>query len=192
MNKYIQQFLDDNNLEVKENFKLEGCNGYYFFDDTGTLWERGQYGINVKSMRLSNLLSGTIKIIKNPLKKFVPQVGQKFWYVNKYGLVDSYIYTKSEKVENLTSQDLIFEIKEECEDYQQFLNILSKYKRTFELGKPNYYFVYNIQKDTICISSTSFTLIQGTVYFGDYKNIEDFVSEVGYDKIKRYLFNIWE
>lgn len=192
MNKYIQQFLDDNNLEVKENFKLEGCNGYYFFDDTGTLWERGQYGINVKSMRLSNLLSGTIKIIKNPLKKFVPQVGQKVWYVNKYGLIDSYIYTKSEMVENLTSQDLFFEIKEECEDYQRFLNILSKYKRTFELGKPNYYFVYNIQKDTICISSTSFTLIQGTVYFGDYQNIQDFISEVGYDKIKRYLFNIWE
>ena len=192
MNKYIQQFLDDNELEVKETFKLEGCNGHYFFDDAGTLREIGQYGLNVKSMRLSDLLSGTIKIIKNPFKKFMPQVGQKFWYVNKYGLIDSHIYDKSEAVEYFTSQYFIFETKEECEDYQQFLNILSKYKRTFELGKPNYYFVYNIQKDTICISSTSFTLIQGTLYFGDYKNIEEFISVVGYDKIKRYLFNIWE
>ena len=68
MNKYIQQFLDDNNLKVNEEFSLKEINPdyHYFFSDDGKLnfrYNNKVYGYN--SAELTRLLDGQLTIVKN-------------------------------------------------------------------------------------------------------------------------------
>lgn len=91
----------------------------------------------------------------------------------------------------------MFRTQEECEDYKWFLDKLDEYKTDFtpeEWGNCNinkyeiYFNHYNKFIQTNCYS-----ICQGFHNYSFTKeNADKFIEEVGEERIKKYMFNIWE
>ena len=194
MNKYIQQFLDDNNLKVNELFKIEGYENEYHFTDDGHLkYKTVLFGYH--SSLLADILNGDKKIIKItpiPSEKFIPEENEKYYFVNVFGKISYMNNFKGNFDTYLISHNLVFEIREQAEDYKWFLDKVDEYKKPFVIEKSNYYLYVNLCSKLVCYSRSGYYPNQGTIYFGDEKNISEFIKEVGEKRIKKYMFDIWE
>ena len=193
MNKYIQAFLDDNNLKVGEMFKIKHYNANKFwFDDYGWLYSEKEENIG---QIILMLLSGEVQVEKLsniPSEKFFPKEGERYYFVTAGGKISYMDYSKDNCDVYLISHNLVFETREQVEDYKWFLDKIDEYKKPFIPHSDNYYLFYQHTAKRIMVFSTQILQYQGTIYFGDVININTFIKEVGEERIKKYMFDIWE
>ena len=196
MNKYIQQFLNDNNLKVNEKFKIDGNDYYYFFSNDGYLcYETPTLGWVSVSSCLVNILNGKYKIKKLsniPTERFIPKEKEEYWFVDRYGNIDFGTYHKAGRHDYIIAHTLIFKTKEQAKDYKWFLDKVDEYKKPFKYKDYNNFLYYDHYYESIEMLTVTTAEYQGTIHFGDKANTEAFIKEVGEERIKKYMFDIWE
>ena len=191
MNKYIKMFMDDNNLKVGDEFRKKGTDAYdiWHFNEDGRIENKRGIGSNKV---LIKFLLGEWEVEKVKKEPWKPKPNEKYWFVSQYGFVtyNNFCNDKDDKYK-LTHYP-VFQTEEEAEDYKWFLDKVDEYKKPFELGKINYYFYYDHEDENIYRTCDITRQGQGNIFFGGTKNIKKFIDEVGEERIKKYMFNIWE
>ena len=205
---YIKKFMDDNGIEVNEEF--------YVIDENGTKIG-GLISIIFyfdKNMRLNMklvesdcrdvfrcLMSGECKIEKIPQKpKSVWDLkeGDEYYYIDYYEEIKSVFNECCDEdlsiieIGNafLTREEAEFEVvRRKCEA------ILLKYGTRDMMSLANYltdkfYIIYNNYDNLIEIESKQFTHTQGTIYFKSKELAQKAIKEVGEDRLKKYVFNV--
>lgn len=196
MNKYIKAFLDDNNLKVNEKFKIDGNDYYYFFSNDGYLcYETPALGWVSVSSYLVDILNGKYKIKKPspiPTERFIPEEKEEYWFVDRYGNIDFGTYHKAGRHDYIIAHTLIFKTKEQAEDYKWFSDKADEYKKPFVPGKDNVYFYYDYDDKKVYEDCHFCYQSQGVIYFGNDESSYKFLEEVGEERIKKYMFDIWQ
>lgn len=193
MNKWIETYMEEKNLKPNELFKLDSqtFKDEYYFDEYGTLYRKRGNGYENPSMEIWGRLMNGFAIEKVKQKgRYIPKEGEYYWYVSMYGDVLRDLYV-SEISECLFNRTLVFRTKEEAEDYRWFLEQVDKYKKEFVYGECNYCIEYYHDLKKLKFGCYKSIRSQGTTYFGDKENIEEFRNVVGEERIKKFMFNIW-
>lgn len=141
---------------------------------------------------------GTLKILENKVKleKFVPKDGEYFYYIDNHNHV---ILTQKvdEQDEYLINHTLVFKTQGEARDYRYFLDKLDEYSYKFSHEEWNdfetmkHYIIYDVLRkrlNVICTCSCEYE----TTYFIDEYMANEFINDVGEERIKAYMFDIWE
>ena len=194
MNKYLQAFLDDNNLKVGEKFELYTGSNHYYFSNDGNLKYDLSTGENRTSSKLADVLNNEYRIKKlslTPTEKFIPEEKEEYWFVDRYGNIDFGTYHKAGRHDYIIAHTLIFKTKEQAEDYKWFLDKVDEYKKPFVIFEKNSYVYYNRENEEISTYFNDAHQVQGVIYFGSEDNINAFIEEVGEERIKKYMFDIW-
>lgn len=135
---------------------------------------------------------GTLKqIVKG---KYLPKYGERYYYVNIYGLTN---YADSDDDADdhwLFNHQLVFRTEEECEEYRKFLDLLDEY--TFEPDWNNVqqvkgfiYYDHSVKQMNVSelwIAQTT------TIWFESREKAKEFINKAGEQNIKRFMFDIWE
>lgn len=210
---YIEQFMKDNDIEVNEEFYVineEGEKIKNISDDEHFLKFHFTEKLEFKSELINlictkvllSLMLGRCKIEKIPHKhKSVWDLkeGDKYYYINCYGEIDSTFYDCDEDVDIikcgnafLTEKEARFEVeRRKCEAVllkygtRDMISLGDKYTKRYYIGydynanKIEYYFRY-------------FLGLQGTIYFESEELAQKAADEVGEDRLKKYIFNVKE
>ena len=190
MNKYIKMFMDDHNLKVEERFKLCDEDEVYHFDEDEKL--KDENNITQPSYFVFDLLWGTYEIEKLKKEPWKPKNYEKFWFINVWGKIEYDVIYCSGFGDYLYKHTKLFQTQEEAEDYKWFLDKVDEYKKPFSFNEDNYFFWCDSNEKIMDISSSSYVQYQGTIFFGSRKNVENFIEKVGKDRIKKYMFGIYE
>lgn len=207
---YIKKLMEDNNLEVNEEF-------YIFYDknrlgkvlETSLYFDEKLYLVGNDRANcyiiLRGLMSGEYRIEKIPHKpKSVWDLKEndEYYYIDIYGNVDITTFgagscwadKKMIEIGNafLTKEEAEFEAeRRKCE------GILLKYgtRDMINIGGINarkYFIVYNNYHNVISISFNQCAQSQGTIYFKSAKLARKAIEECGEDRLKKYVFNVKE
>ena len=188
MNKYIQNFMNDHYLAIDEKFKIDKYNDNFWFDKNGVLTSKtstSHAGITLM------LLDGTLKIEKTPKGPWKPKNYEKFWFIDTWGKVGYDVIYCSRTGDYLYKHTKVFQTQEEAEDYKWFLDKVDEYQKPFEYNKNNYRLDYSYYSEEVGYSCSDWVQIQGAIYFGDKENIDNFIDQVGKDRIEKYMFDIY-
>ena len=209
---YIEQFMQDNNIEVNEEFYVIDENGtkigglisiIFYFDKNMRL--------NMKLVEsdcrdvLRGLMLGKYKIEKIQQKpKSVWDLKEKdeYYYIDIYGGVDITTFgigtcwedKKMIEIGNafLTEDEAEFEAeRRKCE------SILLKYgtrdMMSISDDDTNKYFIcYNNYVHGIAVNNNQFVQNQGTIYFKTKELAQKAIDEVTEERMKKYVFNVKE
>lgn len=190
MNKYVKMFMDDHDLKVGDEFRIKGIDvDLWHFTKDGYLENQVGFG-NYKG--LVKLLLGEYEIDNNIKKEpWKPELHGKYWAVSYCGNVYHQFNNNDEHDKYIRTHYLIFQTKKEAEDYKWFLNKVDEYRKPFKPGKDNCYFYYDNNSERVFSTCDQVYPNQGTIFFGDENNINEFLKEVGEERIKKYWFSIW-
>lgn len=189
MNKWIEVYMEEQNLKPNELFKLQSETylDEYCFDETGILRRKKNGHLEMASAEILGRLMRGVAIEKvKPKGRYIPKLGDYYWFVSEFGNIFKH-YNTNERDEFLIKHNLVFRTKEE-EDYRWFLEQVDKYKKEFEIGKLNHYFYYTFINKRIGIS-WDYYFKEYKFYFGSTENIQEFRNVVGDERIKKYFFN---
>lgn len=196
MNKWIETYMEEKNLKPNELFKLDSqtFKDEYYFDEYGTLYRKRGNGYENPSMEIWGRLMNGIKIEKvKPKGRYVPKAGEEYFYLNSYGMITKSFNNEDVDVDKyLFQHGFVFRTLEETEDYRWFLEQVDKYKKEFVYGERNHCIEFYHDLKEIIFGYYTSLRSQGTTYFGSKENIKEFRSVVGDERIKKYMFNIWE
>lgn len=198
MNKYIEMFMNDNDLKVGDEFRKKGTDAYgvWYFDEDGYLINKDMCLINenedISNKVLVKFLLGEYEVERIEKRPWEPEVGERFWFIDDYRILNDIICYAGEYSKYLLAHKLVFKTEKEAEDYKWFLDKVDEYKKPFVPEIDNYFIYYDHEDKKVCKAYVLCIQYQGTIYFGDEENIEKFLEEVGEDRIKTYWFNIWE
>lgn len=131
-----------------------------------------------------------------PQSRFIPQFDETYYYIDCFGYID---YTKNENNDcdkYILSHQLVFRTKKEAEDYKWFLDQIDNYKTDFSkeewedysVSKYSLYFKYGEHK----IGKGFNCNTKSHCYYFTEENIDKFIEVVGEERIKKYMFDIWE
>ena len=195
MNKYVKMFMDDNNLKVGEKFELYNGSYHYYFSNDGHLKYDLSTGENRTSLKLADVLNNEYKIKKLspiPSERFIPKEGERYYFLYTVGKISYLTYSKDDFDTYVVSHNLVFKTREQVEDYKWFLDKVDEYKKPFVVYENNSYVYYDRENEEISIYFNDAHQVQGVIYFGSRKNIDAFIEEVGEERIKKYMFDIWD
>ena len=195
MNKYIKMFMDDNNLKEGEKFELIAketkCpifDGLYFED--GTLKKNGTECLQCW---LAMVMSDKYEVEKLKKEPWKPKITEDYYFVSfDWGVVKGESNNNWEFDRFVIAHNLVFQTVGEARDYKWFLDKVDEYKKPFKYRDDNFCFYYDHDDNELSKISLKHICYQGTIFFGDFGNIEKFLEEVGEERIKKYWFNIWE
>lgn len=194
MNKWIETYMEEHDLEPNELFEIvqERNKCKYFFREDGLLCRDVGTGYEcVNYHTLGSIMDGT-KIEKvKPKGKYIPKKGEKYYYITAYGAIDEEIYN-CEKDEYLFSHDFVFRTLTEAKDYMWFLEQVDKYKKEFVYGECNHCFEFYKDIKELILNHYKSIRSQGMTYFGSRENIDEFRNVVGDERIKKYFFGVFE
>ena len=197
LNKYIQQLLDDNNLKENEKFKIvsksTNCpilDGLYFED--GILKKDGTECFQCWLSMVMNDKYQIVKLPSIPTERFTPRNNERYYFVTPGGTISYLTYSNDYYDEYVVQHTLCFETKEQAEDYKWFLDKIDEYKKPFVIFESNSYVYYDRENEEIGIYFNDAHQVQGVIYFGSGDNANAFIEEVGEERIKKYMFDIWE
>lgn len=128
--------------------------------------------------------------------KFVPKVNQKYWFVGADGSIDNFIHNDDIYDRWCLKHNLVFETKEECEEYKNYLIALDKYSYDFSneewedetiqkfvlyfhFGKKTFYYDYWFREK------------RDEIYFKSKDDIEAFRNEVDVEAIEKFMFGVY-
>lgn len=206
---YIKKFMDDNGIEVNEEFYVIDENGtkigglisiIFYFDKN--------MRINMKLVESDcrDVLRGLMleeykieKISKKPKSVWDLKEEDKYYYINCYGEIDSTFYDCNEDVDIikcgnafLTEKEARFEVeRRKCE------SVLLKYgtRDLISLGDKytkKYYIQYDYDVNKIMILKHYSIGIQGSINFKTEELAQKAIDEVTEERLKKYIFNVKE
>lgn len=195
MNKWIEVYMQEHDLKPNEHFKIisEQDNHEYYFSENGQLCRCSNTEYNYVNYKLwGKVMSGDdIEKVK-PKGRYIPKLSDDYYYIGSCGNICAGRNTQDQYDDYLFKHSLVFETVEEAEDYRWFLDQADKYKKKFVERECNHCFeLYQDIKELILHYYKNIRS-QGTIYFGSYENIVEFRNVVGDERIKKYMFNIWE
>ena len=193
MNKYIEMFMKDNDLEVEEKFKIKSLEETFpedfWFNEDGTLIRDDGCNCYVETTLLLNGIYKVEKLKKGPWK---PKKGEHYYFVTFDGSIIGLLNLERPTDKYALSHKLVFKTKEEAEDYKWFLEKVDEHKKPFVLDGANHVFRYDLETSKVSIDHCSHMVYQGNIFFGSQENIKDFKREVGVGRIKRYMFGVYD
>lgn len=195
MNKYIQQFLDDHDLKVNEEFSLKEFDpdySYYFSDDGKLNFKYNGDVYIYNSAELARLLDGQLTIVKLKDSLWKPRAGEFGYYINEFGDVNMFYYDASKSCDYLIKHNIVFKTEEEADDFKWFLDKVDEYKKAFVPDQNNYVLYYDTEFGNVFKMNYTIYFTHGVVYFGDEENCNNFIRLVGVERIKKYMFYLWE
>lgn len=189
MSKYVKMFMDDHDLKVGDEFRVKGIDvDFWHFTKDGYLENQVGFGNN---KTLVKLLLGEYEIDNNIKKEpWKPELYDIYWFVSQYGNVSHNSNDNDEQDKYIFAHYPIFQTKEDAEDYRWFINKVDEYRKPFKPGEDNCYFYYDNNSERVFSTCDQVYPNQGTIYFGDENNINEFLKEVGEERIKKYWFSI--
>lgn len=152
-------------------------------------------GEELVGKELEVLDDGTLRLIENKSKKFIPNTGEEYWYIHNLGSIESTLNDGADEDYWLMRQQMVFKTKEECEEYKEFLELLDEYRSELDWNNENelkFRLHYNNISDKIEIDCNGGHQIQGVFYFKRESDIDCFIKRAGEDNIKRFMFDVWE
>ena len=206
---YIEKLMEDNDIEVGEEF-------YIFYDKNrlGKVMETPLYFDEKLYLAgnaygncyiiLRGLMTGEYRIEKIPHKPksvWDLKTGDEYYYIDMCGDVDitafrNGTYLTDEKIIKignafLTEEEAEFEVeRRKCEA------ILLKYGTrnfmSFEYYDDKYYIMYNNTLENVYVDCCNFMQRQGSIYFKTEELAQKAIEEVGEDRLKKYVFNVKE
>ena len=205
---YIKKLMEDNNLEVNEEF-------YIFYDknrlgkvlETSLYFDEKLYLVGNDRANcyiiLRGLMSGEYKIKKIPHKPKTVwdlKYGDDYWYINSFGHVRKTSYGLEDDFKRMIEFGNAFLTEEEAEheiERRKCEAILLKYgTRNFmsfrDINSHKYFIMYNSYRNGIGINFNQCDQSQGTIYFKSAKLAQKAIEEVGEDRLKKYVFNVKE
>lgn len=193
MNKIINSLLRELGIEPEELFEIKGCEGtVYYFDDKGTLRNaKGEETINPNL--LFALIYKQVKIAKVYHGPFKPRVGQMYFYINQNNMVVSSVFTEDDKyMLDLIAYNDVFPTQQEASDYLWFTRILRALSGAYSIQDDCLYFLsYDKYTDTLLKGYTKPNVIHAGAYYFTEKNLNKFFQAVGMNRIKKYLFHVY-
>lgn len=193
MNKWIETYMEEKNLKPYEHFKIisEQDNYEYYFSENGQLCRHSNIGYNYVCYKLlGKVMSGDdIEKVK-PKGRYIPKNGEYFWYVTTYGFIlkDRFI---NEQNKYAIEHNIVFRTEEEAKDYKWFLDQVDKYKKEFITGQPNYRLCFDFEYNKLFMVQNDH-IKHHKDYFGNIENIKEFSNIAGDDRIKKYMFGVYE
>lgn len=151
-------------------------------------------GEELTGRELEVLDDGTLRLIEKKFKKFIPDIGENYWYLN-YGEVIIERNDDADRDNWIINHQLVFRTDKECEEYKEFLELLDEYKFKpdwSDCEQDKYYLLYNNQFNEINIGTINVVNMQGVFYFKSRTDAQEFIGKVGKDNIKRFMFDMWE
>lgn len=153
---------------------------------------------DLKNKEFEITSDGLLKVVEKKIEKFIPTVGEEYWFIDESGYHNYYIYNNDQIDRWIINHHLVFRTREKADEYKHYLELLDKYKYNFsdEEWKNE-----NIKKWHLYCHVGSgelkeyFGLIlksPNCVYFRTQEDAEDFIEEAGKDNIKKFMFDIWE
>lgn len=156
--------------------------------------------INLEELKDKDLYlddDGKIIVIEKSNGKFVPLVGEEYYYVN-YDYEIKEVKNLSDLFDKMiVSKDYVFKTEEETEEYAKYLKALEKYRYNFStdeiknLNIEKFFVEYHIDKDKV-ISQSYRYYVTNKILFKTKNDCENFIKEVGEENIKKFMFDIWE
>lgn len=197
MNKVIELLMEELGVGICEDFRVKpsvaGQSEYksiYHFDELGAL--RRDDGIPADSV-LGFLARGKLRIEKvKPKGRYIPKLLDTYYYVSDLGNIFGATNNEYESDSYIFEHNLVFRTKEEAEDYRWFLEQVDKYKKEFVDGGFNHCIYFGYDTKELIFDYWVKVCYQGTTYFGSEENIKEFISVVGEERIKKYMFDVWE
>ena len=207
---YIKKFMDDNGIEVNEQFYVIDENGdkigglisiIFYFDKNMRL--------NMKLVEsdcrdvLRGLMSGECKIEKIPKKPksvWDLKIGDEYWYITLLGYVEEVSYQSDDEDINIIKAGNAFLTKEEAEfevERRKCEAIMLKYgtRDMVSLGDKytkKYYIQYDYDVTQIMIFKHYSLGIQGSINFKTEELAQKAIDECGEERLKKYVFNVKE
>ena len=186
------------------------CNNYKFSDKTKrniiNCWIdilcKGKDKEHMKKICLDELKDkdlyldddGKVIVREKSNSKFVPLIGENYYYVN-YDYEIKEVKNLSDLFDKMiVSKDYVFATEEEAEEYAKYLKALEKYRYKFtndEL-KNVYKSKYQLYFVGDKIEYISDGTVSGKIWFKSSNDCYLFISEVGIENIKKFMFDIWE
>lgn len=140
---------------------------------------------------------GKVIVREKSNSKFVPLVGEKYYYVN-YDYEIKEVKNLSDLFDKMiVSKDYVFATEEEAEEYAKYLIALEKYRYNFttdEIKNVNIekiFVEYEVDTDRMVYQSYHYH-ITNKILFKTENDCKNFIEEVGKENIKRFMFDIWE
>ena len=206
---YIEQFMEDNDIEINEEFYVLNENGgrikkleesRFYFGTSLFLFKKGT-GLP-QDYVLCELLLGKYIIEKIPQKpKTVWDLkdGDEYYYIDYYGEIKSVVNECCDEDLNIVEFGNAFFTKEEAEhelERRKCEAILLKYgtrdMMSFEDYDDKYYIMYDNTGKNVDVSCCTFRQNQGVIYFKTIELAQKAIEEVGEDRLKKYVFNVKE
>lgn len=153
---------------------------------------------DLKDKEIEVTEDGLLKVVEKKTEKFVPKVGEIYWYVRSNGDVDYYRFTNDKIDKYLLNHQPIFRTQTEAEEYKRYLDVLDKYKCEFTDAE---WKDENIEKWHLCYYTESgawsgycaFTIkYPNCTYFKSQEDAKAFIKEAGEENVKKFMFDIWE
>lgn len=194
MNKWIEVYMEEKNLKPNELFKLQSETylDEYCFDESGILRRNKNNHLEMASAEILGRLMRGINIEKvKPKGRYIPKFFDMYYYVSDLGNILGTTNNEYESDSYIFEHNLVFRTKEEAEDYRWFLEQVDKYKKEFVKDKDNYCLYFDVDYKRLEIDYNH-RFKYDLSYFGDGENIKEFISVVGEERIKKYMFNVWE
>lgn len=147
-------------------------------------------------MKFIKTEDGILKEYK-PQGRFIPKYSERYWLVENNGRINFIDNVNSDNDNYIIAHNLVFRTHKECMEYKWFLDQLDEYKTDFykedceniEIEKHCLYFEHENQCINVFVCQEYQD--QGTIYFTK-ENIEKFIETVGEERIKKYMFDVWE
>jgi len=122
-----------------------------------------------------------------------PQGGDEYWYVSATGraLITEWEGYGVEK--DALEIGNVFKTEEEADFAVEKLKVeaeLRKFSKPFELDSYNYYIFLDTGTECLDVGSRSYCQSQGTIHFESEEKVQQAVSTVGEERIKKYIFGV--
>lgn len=152
-------------------------------------------GKDLINMKFIKTEDGLLKEYK-PQGRFIPKKDETYCSIEINGNIGFY-KNYNDTIDNyVIAHNLVFRTEEEAGDYKWFLEQLYEYETDFskeERKNENirkWYLYYSYCSNGIETDYSS--VYQLSNYYFTKENVEKFIEIVGEDRIKRYMFDIWE
>ena len=204
---YIKKFMDDNGIEVNEEFyvidengeKIGGLISIIFYFDKNMRLKMKPVESDCRDV-LRGLMLGECKIEKIPKKpKSVWDLTEEdMYYCIHNGDISQYLFD-SDTDKDIRDLGNAFLTREEAElevERRKCEAILLKYGtrdiRSLDDDTNKYYIIFDNSVDKIIFPCCNYMQNQGTIYFESKELALKAIEEVGEERLKKYIFNVKE
>lgn len=152
-------------------------------------------GKDLAGLKFIQQEDGTLKIY-NGKSKFIPKENEIYYYIDGGAIYTTGYDSHYDQDQWRIKHQRIFRTEADAADYKLFLEQLDKYTYNFTSEEWKHkniskYFIFYY--DGVKTSFLSDYLKYPSVpYFKSAEDVQNFISEAGKERIKKYLFDIWE